>query len=297
MHKESIFIICLICLTVLIVLPICGLAGPVGITVFPIKYKIEADPGQIINKTFTVVNPNDFELSVKAEFQDFKVDKNNNIQWLPADIENPYKMSDWIDISQEVITLKPKEKKSLPLTITVPADARPGGHYAAVFFTGLLEQKGTVGAVPRVGSLIIMNISGDLIKTGEFLDFCGPIFIDKGPVNFTLTFLNTGTTHYEVKANIEIKKILGPKKTIFSEPNFVYPDIERKLKAQWNEKRPFGIYKATAKIIDGEGNEHILSKTFVAFPWKISLVILVILIILYFAYRRFKKNFKLVKVK
>jgi len=294
MHKTFIFIIVL---AVLVLLPICVLARPVGITITPLKYKIETDPGKVISKTITVINPNDFDLRVQAEFQDFKVDKNNNIQWLPPNIENPYKMSDWIDISREIITLKPKGERSVPFTIRVPVDARPGGHYAAVFFTAVLDQEGTVGAVPQVGSLIILNVSGDVKKTGQFLDFSGPFFIDKGPINFVLRFLNTGTTHYEIKADITIKKILGSKETISSQIKFVYPDIEREIKAQWSKKRLFGIYRATAKIIDGEGNEHILSKSFIAFPYKLGLIGLAILIVLYFLYRRFKKKFKLVRVK
>lgn len=293
MYRATIFIIIL---AILILGPIYLWARPIGITIAPIKYKIETDPGQILNQTIAVINPNEFDLRVQAEFQDFKVDKNNNIQWLPANIENPYKMSDWIDISREIITLEPKEEKQLPFTITVPADARPGGHYAAVFFTGVLEQEGTVGAVPRVGSLIILNVSGDVVKTGQFLDFAGPFLVDQGPINFVLTFLNTGTTHYEVKADISISRIFGSKETISSEKKFVYPDIERKIKAQWDKKRPFGIYQATAKIIDGQDNEHILSKNFIAFPYKLGLIGLAILIVLYFLYRRFKKKFKLVRV-
>ena len=211
MYKTYIFIAIL---TILMVFPICTSAVPVGITVSPLKYKLEVDPGEVITDTITVINPNDFELRVQAEFQDFRVTKNNAIQWLTDNIENPYTMREWIDISREVIILEPKEQRKVPFTITVPADARPGGHYAAIFFTAVTGPGGTVGAIPQVGSLVIMNVAGDVVKTGQFLDFSSPFFVIRGPVNFILTFLNTGTTHYEIQADISINKVIGSKKEI-----------------------------------------------------------------------------------
>ena len=90
-----------------------------GITIAPVKYKLDVERGQVIENTITVANPNDFVLKIRAEFQDFKVTENNDIQWLPGDLENTYKMSDWIRIRQDVITLKPKEEQSVPFKISV----------------------------------------------------------------------------------------------------------------------------------------------------------------------------------
>src|SRR3989344_7658264 len=131
-----------------------------GITIAPVKYKLDVERGQVVENTITVANPNDFILKVRAEFQDFKVTENNNIQWLPGDIENPYKMIDWIRIRQDVITLKPKEEQSVPFKVIVHKNATAGGKYAAVFFTGVIEGGGNIGAVPRVGALIILNVKG-----------------------------------------------------------------------------------------------------------------------------------------
>lgn len=268
----------------------------VGITIAPVKYKLEADPGQVIKSTITVANPNDFVLKVRAEFQDFKVTEDNNIQWLPGDIENPYKMSNWITIRQDVLTLKPKEELSVPFEISVPRNATAGGKYAAVFFTGVIEGGGNIGAVPRVGALVILNVKGDLKKTGELLNFSGPRFVNNGPVNFTLSYLNTGTTHYETKADFTVKNFFWKSGAFTSETKFVYPNIKRELKATWNQKALLGIYTVKAKVLDGEGNIYEKSKLVIGFPYIYLMILIGVLAALFYLYRWFKKKFKLVRV-
>lgn len=267
----------------------------VGITIAPVKYKLDADPGQVIKNSITVANPNDFILKVRAEFQDFKVTEGNNIQWLPGDIENPYKMSGWIRIRQDVLTLKPKEELSIPFEISVPKNATAGGKYAAVFFTGVLEGGGNIGAVPRVGALIILNVKGDLKRNGELLNFSGPRFVNNGPVNFTLSFLNTGTTHYETKADFTVKNFFWKSGSFSSETKFVYPNIKRDLNATWNQKALLGIYTVKAKILDGEGNTYEKSKLVIGFPYIYLLILIGVLMVLFYLYRWFKKKFKIVR--
>lgn len=267
-----------------------------GITIAPVKYKLDVERGQVIENAITVANPNDFILKVRAEFQDFKVTEGNNIQWLPGDIENPYKMSDWIRIRQDVITLKPKEELSVPFKIFVPKNATAGGKYAAVFFTGVIEGGGNIGAVPRVGALVILNVKGDLKKTGNLLSFSGPRFVNNGPVNFTLSFLNTGTTHYETRTDFTVKNFFWKSGAFASETKFVYPNIKRELNATWDKKALLGIYTVKAKVLDGEGNIYEKSKLVIGFPYIYLLILIGVLAALFYLYRWFKKKFKLVRV-
>lgn len=271
------------------------LSAATGITIAPIKYKFDAKPSQVLESAITVANPNDFILRVKAEFQDFKVTEGNNIQWLPSNIENPFKMSDWVRIRQDIITLKPKEELSVPFKIRVPDNATAGGKYAAIFFTSVIEGEGNIGAVPRVGALIILNVAGDLKKTGELISFDGPRFVNAGPVDFALSFLNTGTTHYETKANFTVKNFFWNSGSFPSETKFVYPNIKRDLKATWNKKVLIGIYSVSAKIFDGEGNVYEKSRLVIGFPYKYLIIFAGILTILFGLYRWFKKKFKIVR--
>lgn len=295
-RHTSLIIILSFIFGVFLLYPSYSLAG-IGVTVAPVKYNIDADPGEIIEDTITVANPNETDLKVRAELQDFKVTEENNIQWLPGDIENPYKMSDWIRIRQDVITLKPQGEARVPFKIFVPRNATAGGHYAAVFFTGILEaEDGNVGAVPRVGALVILNVNGDLKKSGQLIKFSGPRLASQGPVKFNLSFLNTGTTHYEIKADIALKNFFWSSGNFSSETKIVYPNIKRDLPAVWDKKFLLGVYKAKATVIDGDGVIHQKSLIFVGFPYRWLAILIAIIVILWLLGKWFKKKFKLVRV-
>ena len=269
----------------------------IGISVAPVKYKFEVDPGQVVESSIVVSNPNEFSIEVRPEFQDFKVTENNNIQWLPSDIENPYKMSDWIKISQDTISLKPEEDFSIPFKIQVPKNATAGGRYAAIFFTGVLESgEGNIGAVPRVGALIILNVKGELKKTGQLLKLKGPVFANNGPVDFIATFKNTGTTHYETRLNVSVKNIFWKSGEFKSQEKFVYPNINREFTATWEKKALFGIYIAKASVADGDGNIYGKTKVFIGFPYLYIIVLAGLALAAYYLKRWFKKKFKIVRV-
>lgn len=271
--------------------------GPIGVSIIPLKWEINADRGEVIRKTVTTVNPNDFTLKVVPEFQDFRVLEGAGIQWIPADVENPYRMTDWIRISTEPITLKPRGEIELPFTITVPRNASVGGHYAAIFFRAVVDSSGgNVGSIPRVGALIIFNVNGTVNKGGEISEFSVAKFVDQGPVKFQLSLKNTGTSHYEPNAQVSIQSIFGPRIKISSEKGkLIYPGVSRNLKTEWNKKYPLGLYFATLTFIDGDGVSHSKMVWFVGFPWKYVLTVFAILAALRYLYLYLKKRFKIVR--
>jgi hypothetical protein len=271
-------------------------AAPVGVTVAPIRYTINLDPGQSYEDVITVANPNDFILRVQPEFQDFRVTEGNTIQWIPSDIENPYRMTDWISINRDMIVLKPHEEARIPFSVLVPSSAHAGGRYAAIFFSAVLgSQDQSVGAVPRVGALIILNVNGNLERSGRLTALDVPKFVGSGPVLFTIHYLNTGTTHYESTVNLKIKNLIGRETNIPVERRIVYPGVERKLAAQWETSFPFGIYRVSAEVTDGNGVIERTDAWIIGIPIRIVIPLLVILALLFSGWKWFRAKFKIVR--
>ncbi|TSC90979.1 MAG: hypothetical protein CEN90_706 [Parcubacteria group bacterium Licking1014_17] len=269
-----------------------------GVSVSPIRYSFEAKPGSVIEDTLVIINPNDFAIKGETEFQDFKIIEGNDIQWIPGDVENPYKMSDWFDINRNEITLGPKEEVRLPFKVEIPATATVGGHYAALFFKGIIEGGvGSVGVVPRVGSLVLLNVLGEMKRTGQLIGLSVPSFVSNGPIKLTASFINTGTTHYETKADFSIKNFFWKSADMSSKSVFVYPEVKREVTTEWNNKFPFGVYTAQVSMKDGEGNTYQKSKIFVGLPYKYLLIFLGVVIVLWAGVVWFKKKFKLVERK
>ena len=272
--------------------------GPIGVSISPLKWELSADPGQVLYQKVTAINPNDFVLKVVPEFQDFRVLENAGIQWIPSDVENPYRMIDWIRISTEPITLKPKGQTDVPFTIVVPRNASVGGHYAAIFFRAVIDPSGgNIGSIPRVGALIVFNVNGQVKKSGEITHFSAPRFINRGPISFNLSLKNTGTTHYLPKTEITVQNIFGPRVKIEAEKDkFLYPGVSRQLKAVWSKSFPLGIYFAKANFTDGDGNLHSQSAWFIGFPWKYFLTLFAIVVALRYLFLWLKRKFKIVRV-
>jgi len=273
-------------------------SAQLGITITPLRFNLEEEPGSSVGGRITVINPNDFNLRVTPGFRDFRVlGENAGIQWLPDDIENPYKMSHWIRLSKREIILRPKEERQVIFTIRVPKDASAGGHYAAIIFRGsnVGDSDSAISSFPSVGALIILNVKGEVIKTGEILALSGPRVINKGPTKFEGKFKNTGTTHYKTNAVLSIRNLFGPKDEIEFDEKFLYPNVIRNIETAWEKKRPFGLYFATLAFIDGEGEKHSETIIVFGFPWKIVLTWFLIALVVAYTLRILRRKFKIVR--
>lgn len=272
--------------------------GTIGVSITPLKYELNADAGTVLHETVTAINPNDFTLKVVPEFQDFKVLENAGIQWIPSDVENPYRMTDWITISSDPISIKPKDQVDIPFTITVPKNASVGGHYAAIFFRAVVDStQGTIGSIPRVGALVIFNVNGVVNKGGELQSFSAPKFVNNGPVKMELTLKNTGTTHYTPQVSVSVQNIFGPHADVPAEQDkLIYPGVSRVIDATWNKSYPLGFYLLTANFTDGNGVLHTQKSWFIGFPWEYVLIAFLILVAIRYLMIYFKKKFKIVRV-
>ena len=59
--------------------------------------------------------------------------------------------------------------------------------------------------------LIFVTVPGSNLQKGKILNFTGPKFVQKGPVDFKIKFENTGTVHFEPKGIITLANMLGKK--------------------------------------------------------------------------------------
>jgi len=284
-------------------------AGDTGMQVSPLTFTYEAKAGDIINAEINFTNKNSTDLDYTIETEDwiniselgepvFQVVKDN------AEAPTLAKWFAFPDGSEGTLTTGKNQK--IKFTITIPATAEPGGHYAGVFMkknTALSEGSNEVAINTRIGVLFLINIPGNETKTGLIRDFSFPKIVWKGPVNLSFKVLNTGTTHYDSKGQIGVTSIFNQKMNAdfkyteeikkYDDTHTVLPKTERLYEAIWNNKYPFGRYKVVASAKDGNGKE-ITSGTGII--WAIPLIIvipaLVCLIILVIVIKYLKRHLK-----
>ena len=222
MKKRIIFI----ALSLLFLLPIVfsETASAAGVAISPPKFEFEADPGQVINAIVKITNHENSPLTFSVSAQDFVSSGESGQPTFINPEENTADISlaNWIVINNnEPVTIKSEEKREVPFTINVPQNAEPGGHYGTIFFSPAapINADGQVAVKQKIGSLILIRVSGKIvekgelsvfgtydkeIKSGDLLKKSSNFFYGKLPVNFVLRYENKGNIHLKPQGKIEI---------------------------------------------------------------------------------------------
>lgn len=274
-----------------------ALAAPTAITMMPVKFILDLFPGQINDQRLILSNPNNFEIALRPEVEDFEPAPDSaGVNFVPK-APGITSLVDWIEISKELVVLKPNEQREIFFKIKVPENPEPGSHFAAVFFKTqpLPGQGGSSLAIStRIGSLILVTIPGNVVRAGKILSFKGPKFINKGPVEFSTTFKNTGSVHYEVLGTIGIKNIFKKQiAEISTDKQWILPTGQKTLKAVWDIGYIFGPHEALLEIKDGADDIQRASFKFFALPWKETLLALISFIVFIIATRLIGKRFRI----
>ena len=194
-------------------------------------------------------------------------------------------MKDWITIpaDQAQGAIDAKQEKEVNFTINIPANADPGGHYAAIFAKQVVKTPSgatQLGVANRVGALVLVSVPGIVTKTAEITQFSYPKVVWKTPTEFTMKVKNTGTVHYDSKGQVELKSLLGKVQTVDVGTHTVIPQNSRNYAGTWTKKYPFGYYKLTASAVDGNGSPVTSTGVLWAIPLIIVIPIFIVLVVL-----------------
>ena len=274
-----------------------------GLSISPLTFELTANPGDLLENKIRIYNPTDSAVAVKMEIEDFTVSgETGQVIIEPAETET-YSLARWVQVSPETFTLEPAEQKIVDFIINVPADAEPGGHYGSLLATtaGVIGENVTgAGVAQKVGSLLLLSVSGAVNENLQVKDFSAPKFLEYGPIKFAMRFENTGTVHVRPKGFITITNWRGKKvaDVEFAQKN-VIPGATRAVEATWNRKVLFGKYTATLVGSYGVSNTplepYVIS--FWVIPWKIAggagFALLLILIFFFFTRKRWGRALKI----
>jgi hypothetical protein len=267
----------------------------------PGKFDVSLNPGEQVIKEVTIINRAGAKIDIDVGLEDFSSPKNGqeNISLL-GDQAGPYSLRDYLKPEIQRFSLKHGEKITLPITIAIPANSRPGGLYAAVTFSASPaafeeDKPSQVKTISRLASLFFVRVNGEVAESGQLTDFTTPQkFYFFGPVPFDLNFKNDGSVYLKPEGKLTISNLFG--KTIYEKSlpaYFVMPGATRHNQETWlGNSLTGGVYRATAvmqRSYDGIADQKTVY--FAVFPPMILLTYLAILIaIIIFIFRKFKKR-------
>lgn len=273
----------------------------------PGKFEIELAPGE--SKIVELVVSNRMgekkRFSLTAEDMTGSTDPTQAVKLLREE-KGPYTLKDYISVPQTEFDLEHGMRARIPVTVSLPPDAEPGGRYGSLLVSIISSSNGegdTSGAVPgsvvisRIGTLFFVTNPGEVTQELKLVDFTTAgerkVFT-KGPINFSLVSENTGSMHTTPYGEVRIFNMLGAEVGFFElEPWFVMPQSLRLREVAWNRELLMGKYTAVAKVNRGYGDiVDEKSITFWVVPVKLlfglAVVLLSFFVILHFILSRFE---------
>jgi len=225
---------------------------------------------------------------------------------LLGDDHGPYSIKDYLSVPHTSFELDHNQRARIPVTISIPQDAEPGGLYGSVLVdTVAIDAKpgDTGGTVPqsaivaRIGTLFFITVPGKIAKEGKLINFATipeTHFLQGGPIKFGLYYENKGPIHLAPYGEIRITNMLGEEVDFVQlEPWFVLPQSQRLREVSWNREFMFGKYTATAKVNRSYDDVvDVMSFSFWVLPWKIVLAGFGVVFLIIFIFRAFFRSFE-----
>ena len=263
--------------------PLFGASGDFVVGPGKVEYSIQ--PGQTRTAELTLTNrlgkTSEFQLSVEDVMG--SNDPQQAVRLLGTD-RGPYSLRDYISFPESTITLENGERARVPVTITIPDDAEPGGRYGSVLVSVIADESELTNddgsaaprsvVISRVGALYFITVPGDVVTAGSLEAFRPtsdqPLFFD-GSVDFEVLFKNTGSVHLNPHGEIQVTNMFGDTIERIEIPAwYTMPESTRYLEASLDRTWLFGLYTAELELYRGyDGLSDSATISFIAIPWEV----------------------------
>lgn len=258
-----------------------------GLTVIPPKFELFGNPGDTNSEKIRLKNESSFPITLNVVVEDFASAGEEGEVTLEETSQNTaFSLASWIEPQVRDLVLQPGEEITVSFLINIPRDAEPGGHYASLLFaSGGESTPGAAAVTQRVGSLILLRVSGNVTESAKIETFSAPSYSQSSPVNFTLRLLNEGNVHIQPKGTIIVTNLLNQKVAELPlEGANVLPGAVRKMDTTWDKANLFGVYTATMVATYGQQNLPLTAaiRFTVASPISAGLVIIAAIALIIF---------------
>ncbi|MCA9397897.1 hypothetical protein KC573_03630, partial [candidate division WWE3 bacterium] len=277
-----------------------------ALTVSPVRMELSADPGQTITKDIKLINEQAEQRTFYVSYENFTAQGETGKPEFTGGTED---LATWIQAPSQV-TLQPGESRTIPITLSVPQNADPGGHFSAIFWgtNPPSDDDSQIAIGGRLGILILLEVSGDINESGSVIEFGiidNKTILTTLPLELFYRFQNTGNVRLKPSGEVTVKNIFGSviEATIpaNSEQGNVLPQTTRRFDLTWGEEPTesvgewsefwnaveyqwsnfkFGPYTLTLDVEYGSGLSDQEDVRVFFFPWQLLTIAVLALIAL-----------------
>jgi len=272
--------------------------------VSPEKFELEVQRSQHLEDEIIIFNKSDVALPIEAKVLNFTAEEDTGtIQFYGGDAEgqgiddisfNPRK---WITLKNPNFILDPGENEKVNISIDIPQNAEPGGHYAVILFEPRLPsfyfEEGQPRAIPVIGVLFLFSVEIEgLNRIGEQMtvaEFAIPekfhlkklenllatlsgaisevraaekesmIVVETGNLPFTLRIKNNNIYHVKPEGKLEIFNSSGKKVGETEiEKTTILPGKTRNFPVEFKTELPKKLEKYLPRLISSFISKNLL---------------------------------------
>lgn len=248
-----------------------------GFRVSPVRQELTIEKGQSATFEVTVENPTNADVKAEPIINNF----------LPSDDESgsprlildervlpPANDFKKLVLPLENITVPAKGEVTVPVTLSIPDDARSGGYYGAVRFVPLLPQgEGqNVALTASVGTIVLLQVPGDLNLRLDLVQLSAAQngtprgFFIGGDVQIATRLKNSGDIHVQPFGKVHVTDMFG--RSVYgyefnnTDPRAnILPDSTRKFLDELPVKSLFGRYTITANLGYSQGGGQLITQS------------------------------------
>jgi hypothetical protein len=246
--------------SIVIMLVSVSLTAQTTIGMAPAMVVQDYKPGQPFEMEFSVSNGTSVPMEMRGSVTDWWYNTNNEKTFGPP-TNAPQSAANWIEVVPRVFSVPPKATAKFKVIVTPPANATPGGHYAAVFVESKPQLTHAATADTRavfsnirLGSLILLTAENTAIYDVAVTDALLTPPTQSHNLKVDVLLENKSNTHIFPQAQLAV---LNDKNEIVAkaegETRRFLPQQKDHLSVTWDGSLPPGNYNAILTLIYGDG--------------------------------------------
>jgi len=182
-------------------------SASLGTTISPPSFELTLSPGESMTKTIEIQNNSSIAQTYKLSSNGFTaVGEEGGSAYVPSSSSD---LSGWMQFDPpQSIGIPANNMAQVAVTITVPENASPGGHYATVFARTTAKDVTVtgVGIEQMFGINFLVRIAGNIVENASVVEFSTPKarLAPGEEIMFSTRVKNTGNVHIKPTGVIEI---------------------------------------------------------------------------------------------
>ena len=269
-----------------------------GLSVSPPLITTSANPGQSVVEQISIRNITGLPLILSSSTVDFGAKGEDGTPQLLFNetTSTRYSLKYWI-APVESPTIQPGATITVPVTINIPANAEPGGHYGVVQFSGKpanLNGNG-VSISASIGVLVLLTVNGNITQHLSPVDTLitqnGRLgtFFQYGPLLVSQRIRNDGDVHEAPYGKLTVSNLFGGKPIVLNvnpTKGNILPGSIRKFSEAIPTKNMFGYYTIKGSLAYGTNKTLVMPEAhFWVIPYTLLIIVVIVLVILFFVLR------------